>query len=127
MIVRTNEMQDVVLDWAVGIAEGNFPDVHPRKKPYVEQYDGITGRFVRYAPSSDWRIAGRLIAHAKINIEYAPTTSTWNASILTQSGDSGDFAAHYQQSGLSPQEAAMRTWVCYRLGDSLDVPDALFA
>jgi hypothetical protein len=108
--IKTSELTDAALDWAVAIAEGVRPDrLYSRK----------------------WEAGGPIIEREKISPVPKPD-DTWSAYMphdthLLPCGQLGTevFSWNYKQDGATFLEAAMRCYVASRLGDEVEVPTGL--
>lgn len=109
MKIKTSELKDLALDWAVAKCKG------------IELVGGyynrllVDGRMSRgqemlviFKPSTDWAQGGPIIEQEAIGV--FPTHGGWAAGL---------------QSGPTPLIAAMRCYVASRLGDEVEVPDSL--
>ena len=118
MKIKTAELIDTALDWAV--AECN----------YVTYYFDHKGRLMEergdlswvYAPSTSWAQGGPIIERIKGFqfkqwLESHPE-SCCEAHIHNYEGD-------WIQFGPTPLIAAMRCYVASKLGDTVDVPEEL--
>jgi hypothetical protein len=77
-------------------------------------------------PSSYWEKGGPIIEREEINLEIhegGHTRAVFYRSRLPFDGQ----AKYHHQHGPTPLIAAMRCFVASRYGDTVDVPDALFA
>mgnify|MGYP000876312877 CR=1 FL=1 len=119
MRVKTCELAGQALDWAVSVVELDVlrEGGHP-VKPWVEEAIR-EGRAVN-AYSTDWLWAGEIIEREGIELARS-SMSRWQATIDNVEGD----ALVVTETGDTPLVAAMRCWVSYAMGDSVDVPDAV--
>lgn len=109
MITKASELSGAALDWAVAKAEGwDGADL----APYL-----FTSRRVKY--STDWAQGGPIIER-----EWIELTNNGNAWQAIGRGFGEDAP---EGSGPTPLIAAMRCYVASKLGDTVDVPDALGA
>ena len=100
MKIKTNRLTGVELDWAVGKCRGITLELH-----------GI----VPY--STDWAHGGPVIEREKIGLEW---TGDWFADIFFEAE-----GKHLITHGPTPLIAAMRCYVASKLGDEVEVHDAL--
>lgn len=111
MKIKTSELKDTALDWAVKQIE-----------------DGRTDGIKNYSPSTNWDQGGPIIEREKISlVRYGDSfTTMWEAFSYCD--------AHYIDSspgdgsgidGPTPLIAAMRVYVASKLGDEIDVPEEL--
>lgn len=115
MRVKTSELIDHALDWAVDSARGYGAD-------YLTRWNiGGDTRFVQCeiirAYSTDWGIGGAIIEREGISLEW----SGW--------GGDEQWIAYLKHDdefkGPTPLIAAMRCYVASKLGDEVDIPDEL--
>jgi len=97
MKIKTSELTDTALDWAVAKCEGVEFDLAP---------DG----YYTFKPSTSWAIGGPIIEREGIGVFPLGNERGWAAGL---------------QSGPTPLIAAMRCYVASRLGDEVDVPEGL--
>lgn len=107
MKVKTAELDGIALDWAVARIEG---DELPKSGGKGSDY------------STDWAQGGPIIERENISVGYqghlgVPLDSLWYA---TNRIDACGF-------GQTPLSAAMRCYVAGKLGESVEVPEELFA
>lgn len=114
MKIKTNELTGAALDWAVAKCEG------------IDLIDGrynrllVDGRMSRgqemmapYKPSTDWAQGGPIIEREGIGLLPSGT-----AYYEREGG------THYSY-GPTPLIAAMRCYVASKLGDEVEIPEAL--
>lgn len=107
MKIKTSELKDKALDWAVATCEGV-------DELLFESHD--VGRF-HY--STDWSQGGPIIEREKITLR--PDKDGWIAYAKGKMLDIG-----FPMCGPTPLVAAMRCYVASRLGDEVDIPDEVF-
>jgi len=108
MTMRTSELTDIALDWAVAQCEG------------VINGDALDVGFILeggYTPSTDWHEGGAIIEREKIELEWGGNggNENWWACINADEDHSGE----------TPLIAAMRCYVASKLGDEVEVPTEL--
>jgi len=106
MKIKTNDLIDAPLDWAVAVADG---------------YDSKTdGRWVKnlFTPSTDWAQGGPIIEREQINV-VCRSNKTW----LAYNHVNAETQAN--ESGPTPLVAAMRCYVASKMGDEIEVSEAL--
>lgn len=133
MKIQTQELTGAALDCAVARAEGLRCEIRERKgrrHAFVFVDTAVhTGYAVIYSPSADWAEGGPLIERYEIGFlppcespcgdsDVAGHFKPWNASFRTHP----DLSTGY---GRTPLVAACRAIVKAKLGDEVDVPDAL--
>jgi hypothetical protein len=112
MKIKTNELTEVALDWAVDIAQGATYD----PEGWLHRYTYFEGE--RY--SSDWSHGGPIIEREMIDV----CTNTYGGWI-------GTLVTDYENMDVVRGEgdtcliAAMRCYVASKLGDEVDVPEVL--
>lgn len=117
MKIETNRLTGVELDWAVAKCEGEEVRL---EKGQLEALWTDNG----YKPSTNWAQAGPIIEREGISLDYigvgedirvqAWHATKWLADDLVSSG-----------SGPTPLVAAMRCYVASKLGEEVEVHDAL--
>jgi hypothetical protein len=102
--MKTNELTDVALDWAVAECQGHdFPAA-----------DAVSGIF---NPSTNWAQGGPIIEREGISLDQYHDFPNWAASCPPESG--------FNRFGPTPLIAAMRCYVASKLGDNIDIPEEL--
>lgn len=96
--MKTSELQDAALDWAVAKCEG--------LRTYVEVVEG-------FKPSTDWMQGGPIIERERINL--------WNEGYEWEASRYGEHIVW----GKTPLIAAMRCYVASKLGDDVTIPEEL--
>ena len=117
MKIKTSELIDAALDWAVAEAQGRSPTLNMNSHGMV--WHGwwlATGGEYERMPNyfNDWAQGGQIIEREGISIYRM--TSDWSAA-YNPSGAAQD--------GPTPLIAAMRCLVAAKLGDEVEVPDEL--
>jgi len=105
--MKTSELTDTALDWAIDIALGNI-------RPDGGLYAGQQGRAKHY--STDWSHGGPIIEREKIDTAYE--NGQWFA--YESEGDCCDPSV-----GPTPLIAVMRCFVASKLGDKVELPEEL--
>jgi hypothetical protein len=118
--MKTSELTGAALDWAVAKAKG--VPLYPSKqgKWMLKNYGEFNHRHGTpwWKPSTDWAQGGPIIALEGISVcpdEIAP----WCAFF-----DHGT-AEYVFYTGKTPLIAAMRCYVASKLGDEVEIPDAV--
>ena len=110
--MKTSEMKDLILDWAVATANGDtFTLAHQDWAWY----------------SSDWSVAGPIIEREGIELQcnvsavqaaaFKDANPDWFACLKHRRSD------HWH--GPTPLIAAMRCFVASKLGDDIEIPKEL--
>ena len=108
MKIKTNELIDKALDWAVCKAKGEH------QCPY-DQYTPAWLSNRRH--STDWAQGGPIIEKEKLSVQIQSSNPPlWTASCPR---------CVFRASGHTALVAAMRCFVASRLGAEVDVPDEL--
>lgn len=109
MKIKTSELTDAALDWAVAKCEGRLP----------ASYDDWKQTWPHY--STDWAQGGPIIEREKIELRYHDVIV---AGIWYRDGIGSDECSH-KAIGPTPLIAAMRCFVASKLGDEAEVPEEL--
>jgi hypothetical protein len=109
MKIKTSELAGAALDWAVGMAIGEYKPVA------VPSY------------STDWSQGGPIIELEKISTVSDEGDLYWQAVIDCQSGAmfGPNLCGSFWHEGPTPLIAAMRCYVASKLGDEVEVPEEL--
>lgn len=106
MKIKTYTLTDLALNWAVAKCEG------------VISGDDLDTGFIferGYTPPTNWSQAGPIIERERIAVW--PVADCWVACTLTGAG--------YDVKAPTSLVAAMRCYVASKMGDEVDVPEAL--
>ena len=109
MKIKVSEASGPALDWMVAKCEGNLP----------LSYDDWGQVWPHY--STDWSQGGPIIEREKIELRYHDVIV---AGIWYRDGIGSDECSH-KAIGPTPLIAAMRCFICSRLGAIVEVPDEL--
>lgn len=108
--MKTSELTDLALDWAVAEAFSLPIKLNPGHGFFIKHPDG----WEYFVPSTDWSQGGPIIEREKIHTFFAG--GTW-------------IAEHYTSDGCfigpTPLIAAMRCFVASKLGDEVEIPEEL--
>ena len=130
MKVKTKDLEDVLLDWAVAKCQNIKVSVRFCKKenePYkyvwfqTQEYSPSTNDlvWVIYSPSKNWDQAGPIIDREDIHWGFG--TKDGNKVVIASK-----FGHHVKPLlGPTPLIAAMRCFVESRLGDEVEIPEEL--
>lgn len=106
--MNTSDLHGMALDWAVAQCEGAGHWAKPEK--FVDFYSKPS--FCKF--TRDWSLAGEIIERERIGI-------------TDQGGDSWLGVCGWKEYfGQTMLEAAMRAFVAFKLGDTVEVPAAVF-
>lgn len=124
--MKTNELMGAALNWAVAIAEGLTPtlqDVHGYKVVSVKGLMvAAPHAWLVYTPSTDWAQGGPIIEREGIDLYQS--TGRICAAMWENILGGGRLIAEAKDCS-TPLIAAMRCYVASRLGDEIEIPDAL--
>jgi hypothetical protein len=109
MKIKTSELKDAFLDWAVAWAE-NITIKHFSGVFYLLDGD-------EWNPTRNWSQGGPIIEREGINIIQS---GSWFAEM-----DADHSGGVIHAEGGTPLIAAMRCYVSSKLGDEVDVPEEL--
>ena len=101
--MRTADLTDAALDWAVAKCEGK------RDNDYGWWWDN-------FKPSTDWAQGGPIIERERIAANFSLKHQLWFAENYTETK---------VESGPTPLIAAMRCYVASKLGDDIEIPTEL--
>ena len=110
MKIETNRLTGVELDWAVAKCEGYVAG--PSGSYWINEDECVDFR-----PSTNWGQGGPIIEREKIGLEW---TGDWFADIFIEAE-----GKHLITHGPTPLIAAMRCYVASKLGEEVEVHDAL--
>jgi len=127
--LKTNELIDVALHWAVAKCQGLQIYKDAILAGQVKEGWWISGLSIdpndwrplsTFNPSANWAQGGPIIEREKIAVAYEPSliyddSCRWKA--LAAMSDNG------REYGPTPLVAAMRCYVASKLGDEIDIPD----
>lgn len=121
MKIKTSELTDQALDWAVAKCEGYTATIKTNEIVYVH-LDGTWHHNGNWAPSTNWSQGGPIIEREQIGVRkedmtlYGKPQDYWVAECEQLS---------YAVSGQTPLIAAMRCYVASKLGDEVEIPEEL--
>jgi hypothetical protein len=130
--VKTSELVQPALDWAVAKALGEFDaEVKVGKKVskavVLDGSHGVvwmrTGDYFR--PSGVWAQGGPIIEREEICLEIHEGGHTRAAFYRVRSNFDGKAKGYGHAFGPTPLIAAMRCYVAWKLGDEIDIPEEL--
>lgn len=113
-LVKTSELTDMALDWAVAKCCGVTEEEQGNYRHYMQ---------AQYSPSTTWSQGGPIIERENITLRTnASVVGHWAALIDFGSSNT---AIKARMSGPTPLIAAMRCYVASKLGDKVEVPEEL--
>ena len=127
MKIKTSELIDASLDWAVWTAAGGAA-AYPKTASgpaFLKLWKGNTAKYVH--PSTDWAQGGPIIDREignfwKHNKLDPNEPDVWTAAAYRKAPDG---TMLYYEEGPTPLIAAMRALVWCKLGDEIDIPKEL--
>jgi hypothetical protein len=114
--MKTSELKDLALDWAVTVAEGFDPETLNTKTGVVYSL-----RYGVYTPSTDWAQGGPIVEREGICV-FEESDRTWTADSYRYTDLDSPL---YSGQGRTPLVAAMRCYVASKLGDEVEIPKEL--
>jgi len=127
MKIKTQELNDAALDWAVAKAADylsrlgdhwmvTLPGVHARM-------NFVPGPRCVFSPSTRWAQGGPLIEREKFDVVYQAggRGDEWTCF----ANDADDDLNSIEAGGPTPLVAAMRCFITSQLGDEVDIPEEL--
>lgn len=120
--MKTRELSDCVLDYAVALAEGYKPVEHTiLASTWVEKKNArgvMTPCPVSSLHFTDGKPGDDIIDREFIDTEYFRSDEVWYASVFLSD-------ECVQMAGATRREAAMRAYVASKLGEEVDIPKEL--
>lgn len=118
MKIRTAELTRKALNWAVAKCEGYYITLHADGMVLVHPETGDWHHNNNWRPTESWVIGGPIIEREKIRIDPS-NTGKWHAAITSS------VKSFSWWMGNTPLEAAMRCYVASKLGNEIEIPEAL--
>jgi hypothetical protein len=117
-LVKTSELTDSALDWAVAKCEGSTLTYHTIGTVKGDRvYASADADYCNeWAPSSDWSQGGPIIGREKIDLFYDPNGRDWCIARRWEN------FKEFKCDGPDGLIAAMRCYVASRFGDTIDIP-----
>lgn len=114
--MKTNELTGAALDWAVAKCEGiEVVSLKEGRAIFSDRNDDGALNEMPINYSTDWSQGGPIIEREMI--ELVPhTDALWDAMYRDQ---------HIPNDGPTPLIAAMRCYVAFKLGDTVELPEEL--
>ena len=118
MKVKTSELKDLALDWAVAKCEGRGIEFEDPRDPWLT-LDGIAHQPLHsYNPSTDWAQGGPIIEREQLNLSCLGNNK-WEVWPNYGMNDTT------YCKGPTPLIAAMRCYVASKLGNEVEVQEDL--
>lgn len=111
--MKTNELKDLALDWAVAKCE------HDELSMKVIQYPAYAGALPIPNPSTNWAQGGPIIEREFIQLNTILNIETGAVSWFA------NMPPGFVGRGPTPLIAAMRCYVASKLGDDIEIPKEL--
>lgn len=136
MKIKTAELTGAALDWAVAKCLANVHEDAMLNGTIMHGW-WISGLFTdpnywirndEFNPSTNWTQGGPIIESERITLDYYCNQGESRAALGYASYDNeGEYieGSDHEQTGPTPLIAAMRCYVSSKLGDEIEVPDAL--
>ena len=119
--IKTNELTDAALDWAVAKCEG-ISNLDERITP-----EGVRWAGDFFQPSKHWSEGGPIIDREKLCVGYQHQLDPESVPLLDPDTIcwARTTAGGYLKYGPTPLIAAMRCYVASKMGDVVEVPEEL--
>ncbi len=117
MIVKTQDLDGIALDWAVAQSE-QIETCGPQDFREQRKHRVQCGEFV-YRWHQSWMQAGEIIERERINVTYSDDHKRWEACYTVDGNPIHRF------DGATPLVAVMRTYVGFTLGGAVEIPEEL--
>lgn len=122
MKVPTRELAGAALDYAVHVAKGNSM---ASCDYWLEKYDDEDRRDLCEDYSSNWALAGPIIAQERINLQFCRDLRDRNGLYIHAEMATHQHHGYWRGDHDQPLIAAMRCFVESKLGPVFDLPDEL--
>lgn len=119
MKIKTSELTDRALDWAV--AKCWYGDDYDLSIPLFD--DGLI-----FAPSTNWAHGGPIIERECLEIRFSENQWVaiwWADNSGMAKNPTQRFQQNRQQTGQTPLIAAMRAYVASKMGEYVNIPEEL--
>jgi hypothetical protein len=122
MKIKTSELIDSALDWAVWTASGGAA-AYPKTasgKAFLKLWLRNSAKYIH--PSTDWSQGGPIIEREGLTIgKVVSSHNEWSAESFQDDG----IRVRHLRYGPTPLIAAMRCYCASRLGEEAEVPEEL--
>lgn len=112
--MKTSELTDVALDWAVAKCEGK------ELRAWVNYRRNGNCNY-----SQNWSQGGPIIQHERITLDFYPDGCNKNGGIWCAQAWDENGNAIAEELGDTILESAMRCYVASKLGDEVEIPAEL--
>lgn len=120
MKIKTSELSDEKLNWAVAKCNGKGIEFDDPRDPWLV-VDGIADQPLHsYTPSTDWSQGGPIIERERISIRPDVASPLIRAFVIRPPN-----GLSHRYVGPTPLIAAMRCYVASKLGDEVEIPEEL--
>jgi len=120
MKLKTSELTDLALDWAVAMTEGYDESWLLRQLANPNPKTRAIIRFIE-----DWAEAGPIIEREQLGVWFSQAMEDENGTPLRTATWYAEDLIGFTAVGPTPLVAAMRCYVASKLGDEIDVPEKL--
>lgn len=118
--MKTTNLIGPALDWAVAKCEGHGPVWDEVSEQFFLEGDCTWAFLGEFSPSTDWSRGGPIIDREKIDIVWEEGQPHARTSRMVRVP--GGVMTWCTTKGPTPLIAAMRCYVCSRLGNEVDIP-----
>ncbi len=128
MKIKTSELTDADLDWAVAKCNGKtlhyFIDDGFKKDPWLVVNGEVDLPLHAYTPSTDWAQGGPIVEREKIEWQWLPSSHKAHRYGARKPSLGGLYRT-FCMDGPTILVAAMRCYVASKLGDEVEIPEEL--
>ena len=121
MLMKSNELTEAALDWAVANCEGLLA-FGWKNDTGILRITLSTGECIRYIPSDDWSQGGPIIEREGLTLDQYADFPKWQACMWW---DDENSSGNVEMYGATILIAAMRCYVAAKLGDEVETPEEL--
>jgi hypothetical protein len=126
--MKTNELIDEPLDWAVAKCEGATNLQYDTVACWWFTLDGVSRVLSKgwsakqnFAPSTDWSQGGPIIEREELTLSHSPYDHVFYGRARPWCAEKKGRMEY----GQTPLIAAMRCYVASKLGDEVEIPEGL--
>jgi len=121
--MKTSQLIDVALDWAVAECEGLLGFGYQDDMGLL-RITLSTGETEYFMPTLNWSHGGPIIGREEIGVTKPVGSLAWVATMQYQNDDY-DIIYQGEEQGTTPLIAAMRCYVASKMGDEVQLPEEL--